>query len=133
MRTAVVAASFALLLGCGAADQTKAARSDDEENKLVDVTPGLNLCPRFEGSIILPQSIPVDGTAFIAVRAVDPDADDLDLAYSWSASAGEFSKPDESVTDYRCGEPGDQVLTVNARDTSDCDTELHLDVTCLSE
>lgn len=133
MRSRVVAASFVLLLGCGSADQTRAARSDDEDNKLVDISPGLNLCPRFEGSIILPQTIPVAGTAFIAVRATDPDADDLDLKYAWSATSGEFSEPSESVTEYTCGEPGEQSLTVTALDAADCDVELHLDVTCLSE
>ena len=133
MRLLVAAASFALLSGCGSADQTRAARDEEATPELVDFSPAINVCPRFEGSLILPQSIPHAGAAFIAVRAVDPDADDLTLTFAWSATSGDFSAPERPVTEYRCADDGDQALTIVTRDASNCDRALHLDVTCLSE
>jgi hypothetical protein len=126
------AASFAFLLGCGAADQTRSAR-DDDESMLVNVNPRINICPHFEGAFILPQSIPRSTSAFIAVRTVDPDGNELDLAYEWSAGSGAFTAPDRPTTDYTCEAEGDQTLTLVATDVDSCDAWLHLDVTCLSQ
>jgi hypothetical protein len=131
MRLAATA-SFALLLGCGAGDQTRAARDDSGDTKLVYAHPTINICPHFEGSFILPQSIPLDTSAFIAVRAVKPDSN-VELTYRWSATSGEFTAPTRPTTEYRCGDLGDQTLTVVAVDEADCEVPLHLDVTCLTQ
>ncbi|HYQ14414.1 MAG TPA: hypothetical protein VEQ58_01610 [Polyangiaceae bacterium] len=133
MRVVALAASFALLVGCGAGDSTRAERPAQSVADPVGVTPQINACPLFEASLVLPQAIPFDSAAVIAVRAADPDADDLDLSYSWTATSGRFSEADNAVTEYRCDELGDQALTVTARDAAKCDVDLHIDVTCLSE
>ena len=131
MRVWTAAASF-VFLGCGAADQTRTAQGDDAD-MLVSVNPRINVCPHFEGSFILPQSIPIDSASFIAVRAVDPDGTDDELAYAWSADSGAFTAPERATTEYRCAAQGNQTLTLVATDADQCDAWLHIDVTCLSQ
>lgn len=94
---------------------------------------GTNVCPIFEASFVLPKLVLADTAAFVAVRATDPDADDLRLTYDWSATAGEFSEPTMPVTEYRCVEPGEQVLTAVATDLGDCGVAIHIDVTCVAD
>jgi hypothetical protein len=129
---AAAAASFALLLGCGAADANKSER-DDDGSDLIEVNALVNLCPRFEASFILPQAIPRDASAFVAVRAADPDGAGRKVQLEWSATSGEFTDPELPITQYRCDELGAQQLTATVTDRSGCDTSLHIDVTCLSE
>jgi len=123
-----------LLLGCGAAEQTDSGPgAPPESSGLTDFDPAVNVCPHFEGSLILPQTVLEGEYAFIAVRATDPDADDLSLTYRWSAPSGEFSSPLEPTTEYRCAVGGVQPLTVVASDLRSCDVELQLDITCIFE
>jgi hypothetical protein len=132
MRVVAAAVSVACLLGCGSADETRTVKPDDEAHTL-EFTPTLNLCPHFEGSFILPQTIAPGAVALLGVRAVDPDGDDLAISYGWSALSGAFTKPDRPVTEYSCDALGDQPLNVTATDSANCDATLQVSVTCLSE
>ena len=124
--------SFACAVGCGAAEQTRTTQEDDP-SMLVEVNPRINICPHFEGSFILPQSIPLDSSSFIAVRTVDPDGSASDLSFAWYAESGVFSAPARPTTEYRCVAQGEQTLTLVATDADLCDAWLHIDVTCLSQ
>lgn len=128
---ALAAVLLVLLQACGAADQVRTERDEAPEAPMAAVR--TNVCPIFEASFVLPQLVPADASAFVAVRATDPDADDLRLTYDWSATAGEFSEPTLPLTEYRCLEPGDQVLTAIATDLGDCGVAIHIDVTCAAD
>lgn len=119
--------------GCGAADGTPTAPDDDDGPTSVAFTHDANTCPLFEGSLVLPRAILAGENALVAVRAVDPDADDLTLKYHWSAATGEFTEPTLPITEYRCSERGPQLLTVVASDQRDCDVQLQLDVLCVAD
>lgn len=128
------------LASCGSGDQTHAVREEPPpeeppaEPELVDFLATVNLCPRFLGSIITPRELGLDEVAYAAVRAEDPDDDDRKLVYVWSASSGEVSEPrEDGFVEYRCGEAGEQVLTVVATDLRGCDVSLEVDVTCFAE
>jgi len=96
-----------------------------------EVASSVNVCPRFAGSLVMPQRILPDESAFIAVRAVDPDALDTQLAFSWTATSGTFTASDKSVTNYRCAQVGSEQLTVVARDHQGCTSELTIAVECI--
>ena len=124
-----------LLFGCGTADQTRAVRGEEggAESSSIDVNPKINLCPHFASTFLSPQAVPVGSSAFISVRAVDPDSSAAELVYRWSAAAGSFTSPTEPTTEYLCAEVGEQTLTLVATDAASCDARLHLDVTCLNQ
>jgi hypothetical protein len=97
----------------------------------VHVTENVNLCPHFEGSLVLPQTIPPETKAIVIVRGVDPDGDSAALTYEFSVSAGELSETVGPSTKYSCTELGPQVLTVVTKDAHDCHAKLDIDVTCM--
>jgi hypothetical protein len=131
MRFRLAAVAFVLLPGCGAADQSHAARDDEPPKPVAGVQ--TNVCPIFEASFVLPKLVLADAPAFVAVRATDPDADDQRITYQWTATAGTFSEPTLPVTEYRCDELGDQVLTAIASDATNCGVAIHINVTCVAE
>jgi len=126
---AVVTALYAL--ACGAADHAPtpepAVSADPTE-----VQSGVNVCPRFGGSLVMPQRILPDEASVITVSATDPDAPDSLLVYSWSASSGTLSSSDKPVTIYHCTRVGAEQLTVVARDRGGCTIELKIDVECVA-
>lgn len=119
------------VLACGAADHAPepepAASADPTE-----VQSGVNVCPRFDGSIVMPKRIAPDEASVITVSATDPDAPDSLLVFSWSAPSGSFSSSDKPVTIYRCTRVGVEQLTVVARDRRGCTAELKIDVECVA-
>ena len=131
VRIALVSLALPLLLGCGSADQTRAVPPPDDS--LLNVTENVNLCPHFEGSLILPQTIPPGVLAIVVVRAVDPDGNDAALTYDWSLTAGAFSETLGPSTKYSCTDLGPQVLTVVTKDAHDCHVSLDIGVSCLDK
>ncbi len=129
----LVVATLALVLGCGAADETRTAREEPIDDSLLNVAGNVNICPHFLGSLVLPQSISAGQTAVIIARAVDPDGDDAALTFDWNASAGTLSETVRSATKYSCTDTGGQVLTVVTKDARDCHVALDIDVACLDE
>ena len=116
------------VLGCGVADRVDAGDPGAETR----VASGVNVCPHFEGALILPQRIAPDETAFIAVRATDPDAADSLLIFAWSAMSGTFTFSDEPVTNYSCSKLGAEQLTVTAKDRPGCSSDLTISVECVA-
>ncbi|HEX2670355.1 MAG TPA: hypothetical protein VHM25_05755 [Polyangiaceae bacterium] len=116
---------------CGAADRAPTpepiASADPTE-----VQSGVNVCPRFDGSLVMPQRIAPNEASVITVSATDPDAPDSLLVFSWSAASGTFSASDKPVTVYHCTRVGAEQLTVVARDRRGCTTELTIDVECVA-
>ena len=116
---------------CGAGDRAPtpepAASADPTE-----VQSGINVCPRFDGSIVMPQRIAPNEASVITVSATDPDAPDSLLAFSWSAPSGTFSSSDKPVTIFHCTRVGAEQLTVVARDRRGCTAELQIDVECVA-
>jgi hypothetical protein len=117
-------------LACGSSDQTRASRAEPADQSL-NVEQDFNVCPYFESSVILPQTIAPGQTAAVIVRAVDPDGDDALLAYEWSVSAGELTEVDGPSIAYSCTDTGAQILTVVAKDARGCHSTLDIAVTCL--
>lgn len=118
-------------VACGSSDQTRAAQNDEPPDQQLNVSQDFNLCPYFEGSLVLPQTIAPGQTAVVVVRAVDPDGDDEALTYEWSVSAGELTEVDGPSIAYLCSETGPQILTVVTKDARDCHSTLTIAVTCL--
>jgi hypothetical protein len=117
-----------LTLSCGAADSVRAARPDDPPD--VGVESQINSCPSFAFSLVLPKQIAAGEIATVAAFAIDPDSDDTQLGYVWSATSGDFAAPTASLTEYTCTESGPQVLRVTTSDPDGCENNLDLDVTC---
>jgi len=121
-------ALFALLaLACGAADSTEAAR---EESPDVAVDAGINTCPSFLFSMILPQAIREGEMASAVAFATDPDSSIAQIRYKWTATSGEFDDPNESFSQYACTASGAQTLSVTASDRDGCETSLNFSVEC---
>jgi hypothetical protein len=117
-----------LTLSCGVADSVRAPRADDPPD--VGVQSQINSCPSFAFSLVLPKQIAAGETATVAAFAIDPDSDDTQLGYVWSATSGDFAAPTASLTEYTCTESGPQVLRVTTSDPDGCEDNLDLDVTC---
>lgn len=117
-----------LLLACGAADSTKAARDDVAEP--IDVTTEVNQCPTFAYSMVLPQALRAGEAATVVAFATDPDSDDALLRYNWSATSGAFDEPDSAFALYRCAATGPQVLSVTTSDPNGCEKHLDFGVSC---
>jgi hypothetical protein len=128
----LIAATALSLLACGAADHAVTQGSAEAGAAPAQVSSGVNVCPHFEGSLVMPQRIGPTESAQIAVRASDPDAADSLLVFAWSAPSGSFSADDKPVTSYTCGELGTEQLTVTARDGHDCIDELKINVECVA-
>jgi hypothetical protein len=122
------AALCLISLACSASDTTRAVREDPSE---AQVRPNPNLCPTFSFYMVLPQRIRDDEPAVAIVYATDVDSDDAKLTYAWSATAGDFTHPDETLTEYSCAGLGPQQLKVTTRDPDGCESVLALDVDCL--
>jgi hypothetical protein len=127
---ALVTALF--VIGCGGAEHQRLPPAAETEAG-TQVASGVNVCPRFEGSLILPQRIGPGETAVVAVRVSDPDAADSQLAFAWTATSGTFSASDESVTDYTCSEIGKEQLTFTAVDRPGCSSSLTITVECVAD
>jgi hypothetical protein len=121
-------ALFALLgLGCGAADSNRLAR---EESTDVAIDTGINTCPSFQFSMILPRAIRPGEMASAVALATDPDSSNGAIRYKWTATSGEFDDPNESISQYACTEAGSQTLSVTASDRDGCETSLNFSVEC---
>ena len=121
-----------LSAACGSGDHAQIARAN-EDPQLVDFESKINICPTFLGSAASPTQIPAKESAQILVLADDPDGDDSDLEFEWSAGSGTFTTPRRSLTEYRCDKPGVRVLHVVARDSDGCASALDVGVTCLAQ
>jgi hypothetical protein len=121
----------ACVLACGVADRVDVENTGDLGGE-TRITSGVNVCPHFEGSLILPERIAPSESAFIAVRATDPDAADSLLVFAWTALSGTFSASDEPVTNYSCSKLGTEQLTVTAKDDQGCSSDLTLPVECIA-
>lgn len=121
-----------LLFGCGSGEQPGNSGQTAPPQPFVQVDPTINVCPRFGGSLIIPEDISPGLQAEVAVIADDPDGSNARLVFSWTASAGLFSAADRPTTGYTCSEAGPQVLNISARDPLGCTSSLALNVTCLA-
>jgi hypothetical protein len=119
------------VIGCGGAEHQKIPPVAEAEAG-TQVASGVNVCPRFEGSLILPQRIRPGETAVVAVRVSDPDAADSQLVFAWTATSGTFSASDSSVTNYDCSEIGSEQLTFSAVDRQGCSSSLTIAVECIA-
>ena len=120
----------ALLIGCSAADTTKAARPEATED--VHVESSLTACPSFAYHLVLPRDIRSGEVATVYAFATDADSDDAMLRYAWEATSGDFTEPASALTRYTCSASGPQVLSVTTWDPDGCESHLDLDVTCLA-
>lgn len=123
--------SAAICFACSASDQTRAKPEEEPEHEILNVAQDFNVCPHFEGSIVLPQTIPPGQQAVIVVRAVDPDGDDRALSYAWSATSGELSETTAGSTKYLCDETGPQIVSIVTTDARNCHVQLDIAVNCL--
>lgn len=131
-RSARVALScWLVLVACGSADHSEQERPASG-SPVLNVEQGFNICPQFQGSLVLPQTIAPRERAIVAVIVSDPDGDDAKLSYVWTASSGSLDAPDSSQTGYVCDDTGAQVLHVVAEDARGCHVALDITVTCLS-
>lgn len=120
------------LLGCGSADHVLVPPPEEPDASQADVSSGVNVCPVFGGSLIMPQRIRPGESASITVRVTDPDAPDAQLVFDWTASSGTFSASDKSVTTYRCDKVGTAELTVTAKDRAGCVSQQRISVECVA-
>ncbi len=120
------------LLACGSAEHAVIPEPAEAGADQAEVSSGVNVCPLFTGSLVMPQRIAPGESTEIMVRVTDPDAPDSQLVLAWSAASGTFSASDKPMTTYRCVEPGTQQLTCTAKDKPGCVSELDIDVECVS-
>lgn len=120
--------ALALLLGCGSADSTRAARPAPVEDAQLGAS--INSCPTFAYSMVLPQTIHAGETAIVVALGTDPDSDDSLLTYRWTATAGDFGHPNDPLSEYTCADVGPQVLSVTTSDPEGCENNLDFDVVC---
>lgn len=123
-----VPCTLTLLLGCGSADSTRAARADPADDTQLGAS--FNTCPTFAYSMVLPQTIHADETAIVVGLGTDPDSDDALLTYRWSATSGVFGHPSDPLSEYTCAAVGPQVLSVTTSDPDGCENKLDFDVVC---
>jgi hypothetical protein len=117
-----------LFLSCGTAEQVRFVR--DEPPPQPGIETKINACPSFTFSMVLPKQIRPGELATVLAFAVDPDSDDTQLRYAWSATSGDFVAPADSLTEYACVGSGAQVLRVTTSDPDGCDINVDFDVTC---
>ncbi|HYQ03179.1 MAG TPA: hypothetical protein VER96_31110 [Polyangiaceae bacterium] len=115
---------------CGSSEHTEVAQTDGGPEQ-AEVASGVNVCPLFEGSLVMPQMVRVGENASISVHAKDPDGADSRLVFAWTASSGSFDPSDKSVTSYTCAESGVQELLITARDRPGCISSLTVLVQCI--
>jgi len=120
--------ALALLSGCGAADGTKTAREQAPDDVKIDT--GINACPSFIYTMVLPEAIRSGEVATVMAFATDPDWDDNKLKYVWSATSGGFDSPNDSLSQYTCADSGPQVLSVTTSDPEGCENNLDFHVVC---
>jgi hypothetical protein len=120
--------AFALLSGCGAADGTKTVREEPPDDLNLDTS--VYVCPTFIYTMVLPQAIRPGEMATVAAFATDLNFDDNKLKYVWSATSGDFDKPNDSLSRYICADAGPQVLNVTASDPDGCENHLDFNVVC---
>ena len=120
------------VLACGSGEHTQVPPSVDADAG-TSISSGVNVCPYFEDSLVLPQRIAPRESAFIAVRATDPDAADSQLVFRWSATSGTFSAGDKPVTNYSCLKLGAEQLTVTVTDRQGCSSDLTIGVQCIAK
>lgn len=114
-------------LGCGSAESVDAVEG---VRKGATVKTGVNTCPTFTFYMVLPKRVRGDEVATVIAVASDAQSSRRPLTYVWTATSGTFSRTDSSLTEYRCGDRGPQVLEVTASDQNGCDSVLNLDVEC---
>jgi hypothetical protein len=119
-------------LACGSTgDGGNGPRPRDDNGRFHAGVNVANVCPVIETYLLLPHAIEPDSFAEISVRANDPDGDSEKLGFSWRATSGTFTEQAAPRTHYHCADTGNQRLTLQVRDSDDCQSELALDVTCL--
>ncbi len=131
LRALALGLTATLLTACGSADSTRAERALPSDP--VGVSTEVNLCPTFAYAMILPQALQLDEEASVVAFATDPDSDDAQLLYAWTATAGDFNDPSSAWAQYRCAAPGDQVLSVTASDPDGCEKRLDFEINCASK
>jgi len=119
------------VLACGTADHVTVPPASDGDAG-TSVASAVNLCPRFDGSLVLPQHILPTQSAMLAVMASDPDGADSQLVFAWSAPSGVFSERDKPVTNYKCSKLGQEQLTITAADHQGCSSTLTIGVVCIA-
>jgi hypothetical protein len=73
-------------------------------------------CPTIDHwSISSAEAVSGGAAIAVAVSAIDPDADDV-LTYAWSVDTGTFTAPTAASTEYECGPPGTETLSVRISD-----------------
>jgi hypothetical protein len=133
-RAALAAALCAL--ACGSGEHTtipvtgEDAGADASGTQVASV---VNLCPRFDGSLVTPQRITPGESALVAVTVTDPDGPSSELVFSWTATSGVFSASDKPVTSYTCSKLGTQQLSVVVKDRPGCTSQLSINVECVSK
>jgi hypothetical protein len=132
LRAALAACAALFAFACGAGDHVAIPPVEADGGTETHIASGVNLCPHFDGSLLLPQSLHPNESAYVQVSASDPDAPDSQLVFSWSASSGAFSASDKPVTNYTCAKLGTAQLTVTAKDQQGCTADLNLFVACVS-
>jgi hypothetical protein len=122
----------AWLLGCGSADHSVAPEPEGAGAATADVNSSVNVCPLFTGSLVMPQRIAPGEASTIIVRATDLDAPDSELVFAWSAASGAFDPRDKPMTSYRCDALGTEQLTLSAKDSRGCVSDMKIEVECVA-
>ncbi len=92
-----------------------------------------NHCPTITDWTLAPLQTSADGgVVAVAVTADDADANDH-LRFLWTSASGHFTAPRAAKTEYRCGPPGPQSLSIAVTDdgSTPCATARSFVVTCL--
>jgi len=130
--SAIASAIAICLPSCGGADRTVVPGPEEAGAESTEFKSGVNICPLLLDSLVMPTVISPEASAFITVRATDPDASDSDLILEWSAPSGTFSAYDKAATTFRCSELGAVPLTITAIDRAGCKSALTLHIDCVA-
>jgi len=120
----IVAATCA---SCGAAETVDEVVGRPTEPQAVS---RLRSCPEFGWWLMLPKTPAVGDPAEIVVNVSDQDTPLDKIAFNWVATAGEFSAPQLLQTSFTCHAEGHQTLALVARDDTDCERVLDIQITC---
>lgn len=121
-------ASFDVLAGETVGVTVPMTCDSDSVRGTVTVDGVVNVCPELEHVFVAPLQTAVGGQ--IVVEGAASDADDDDVSYAWTASAGSFDDPAAANTTYNCETPGDQTLVLTINDGGDCSFDTLVSVRC---
>lgn len=116
-----------LCLSCGVAETVDEVIGPSREPRVEST---VRACPAFGWWLIRPKTPAVGEPAEIEVNVGDADTPLDRLSFQWDAESGTFTPPSSARTSFVCEREGYQTLSLVARDDTDCERQLDIQINC---